>query len=77
MKASELTLLERSFKTTTESMLQKNLCTYLNGLKENKINKLLQESTDSFVQEERNITIGELRIIKKLLDILEPKVEVI
>ena len=77
MTGAELKALEKSFKSTTESMLQRNLRTYLSGLKEQKFTRLLQEGTAVFTVEDRNIIIGELRVIQKLLDVLEPKSEVI
>ena len=77
MTGAELKSFEKSFKSTTESMLQRNLRTYLSGLKEQKFNRLLQEGTTVFTVEDRNIIIGELRVIQKLLDVLEPKSEVI
>ncbi len=77
MTGSELKSFEKSFKSTTESLLQRNLLTYLRGLKEQKFNRLLQEDTTLYTVEERNIIIGELRVIQKLLDVLEPKSEVI
>jgi hypothetical protein len=77
MTGAELKTFEKSFKSTTESMLQRNLRTYLSGLKEQKFNRLLQEGTTVFTVEDRNIIIGELRVIQKLLDVLEPKSEVI
>ncbi len=77
MTGSELKSFEKYFKSTTESLLQRNLLTYLRGLKEQKFNRLLQEDTTLYTVEERNIIIGELRVIQKLLDVLEPKSEVI
>ena len=77
MTGSELKSFEKSFKSTTESMLQRNLLSYLRGLKEQKFTRLLQEDTTLYTVEERNIIIGELRVIQKLLDVLEPKSEVI
>ena len=77
MTGSELKAFEKSFKSTTESLLQRNLLAYLHGLKEQKFNRLLQEDTTLYTVEERNIIIGELRVIQKLLDVLEPKSEVI
>lgn len=77
MTGAGLKAFEKSFKSTTESMLQKNLVTYLSGLKEQKFTRLLQEDTTVFTVEDRNIIIGELRVIQKLLDVLEPKSEVI
>ena len=77
MTGSELKSFEKSFKSTTESLLQRNLLSYLRGLKEQKFNRLLQEDTTLYTVEERNIIIGELRVIQKLLDVLEPKSEVI
>ena len=77
MTGAELKSFEKSFKSTTESMLQRNLRTYLYGLKEQKFTRLLQEGTAVFTVEDRNIIIGELRVIQKLLDVLEPKSEVI
>ena len=77
MTGSELKAFEKSFKSTTESLLQKNLLSYLRGLKEQKFIRLLQEDTTLYTVEERNIIIGELRVIQKLLDVLEPKSEVI
>ena len=77
MTGSELKSFEKSFKSTTESLLQRNLLAYLCGLKEQKFNRLLQEDTTLYTVEERNIIIGELRVIQKLLDVLEPKSEVI
>ena len=77
MTGAELKTFEKSFKSTTESMLQRNLRTYLSGLKEQKFTRLLQEGTAVFTVEDRNIIIGELRVIQKLLDVLEPKSEVI
>ena len=77
MTGFELKSFEKAFKTTTDSLLQKNLCKYLAGLKDQKFNKLLQEDTTVFTVEDRNIIIGELRVIQKLLDVLEPKSEVI
>ena len=77
MTGSELKAFEKSFKSTTESLLQRNLLAYLRGLKEQKFNRLLQEDTTLYTVEERNIIIGELRVIQKLLDVLEPKSEVI
>ena len=77
MTGSELKSFEKSFKSTTESLLQRNLLTYLRGLKEQKFNRLLQEDTTLYTVEVRNIIIGELRVIQKLLDVLEPKSEVI
>ncbi len=77
MTGSELKSFEKSFKSTTESLLQRNLLAYLRGLKEQKFNRLLQEDTTLYTVEERNIIIGELRVIQKLLDVLEPKSEVI
>ena len=77
MTGAELKSFEKSFKSTTESLLQRNLLTYLRGLKEQKFTRLLQEDTTLYTVEERNIIIGELRVIQKLLDVLEPKSEVI
>ena len=77
MTGAELKAFEKSFKSTTESLLQRNLLAYLRGLKEQKFNRLLQEDTTLYTVEERNIIIGELRVIQKLLDVLEPKSEVI
>ncbi len=77
MTGSELKAFEKSFKSTTESLLQRNLLSYLRGLKEQKFTRLLQEDTTLYTVEERNIIIGELRVIQKLLDVLEPKSEVI
>ena len=77
MTGSELKAFEKSFKSTTESLLQRNLLSYLHGLKEQKFTRLLQEDTTLYTVEERNIIIGELRVIQKLLDVLEPKSEVI
>lgn len=77
MTGSELKSFEKSFKSTTESLLQRNLLAYLRGLKEQKFTRLLQEDTTLYTVEERNIIIGELRVIQKLLDVLEPKSEVI
>ena len=77
MTGSELKSFEKSFKSTTESLLQRNLLAYLRGLKEQKFNRLLQEDTTLYTVEERNIIIGELRVIQKLLDVLEPKTEFI
>lgn len=77
MTGAELKSFEKAFKSTTESMLQRNLRTYLSGLKEQKFTRLLQEGTAVFTVEDRNIIIGELRVIQKLLDVLEPKSEVI
>ena len=77
MTGSELKAFEKSFKSTTESLLQRNLLSYLRGLKEQKFTRLLQEDTTLYTVEERNIIIGERRVIQKLLDVLEPKSEVI
>ena len=77
MTGSELKSFEKSFKSTTESLLQRNLLSYLRGLKEQKFTRLLQEDTTLYTVEERNIIIGELRVIQKLLDVLEPKSEFI
>ena len=77
MTGSALKAFGKSYKSTTESMLQRNLRTYLSGLKEQKFTRLLQEGTAVFTVEDRNIIIGELRVIQKLLDVLEPKSEVI
>ena len=77
MTGSELKAYEKSFKSTTERLLQRNLLSYLRGLKEQKFTRLLQEDTTLYTVEERNIIIGELRVIQKLLDVLEPKSEVI
>ena len=77
MTGAELKAFEKSFKSTTESLLQRNLLSYLRGLKEQKFTRLLQEDTTLYTVEERNIIIGELRVIQKLLDVLEPKSEVI
>ena len=77
MTGSELKSFEKSFKSTTESLLQRNLLAYLRGLKEQKFNRLLQEDTTLYTVVERNIILGELRVIQKLLDVLEPKSEVI
>ena len=69
--------LEKSFRTTTESTLQQNIIEYLKKLKEVRFSRLLQENTQDSMVEERNIIIGELRIIQKLLNVLEPKSEFI
>ena len=69
--------LEKSFRTTTESTLQQNIIEYLKKLKEVRFSRLLQENTQDFMVEERNIIIGELRVIQKLLNVLEPKSEFI
>lgn len=77
MTGAELKAFEKSFKSTSESTLQSNLFKYLGGLKEQRFRKLLQEDTATYTVEDRNIIIGELRVIQKLLDVLEPKSEVI
>ena len=69
--------LEKSFRVTTESTLQQNIVEYLKKLKEVRFSRLLQENTQDFMVEERNIIIGELRVIQKLLNVLEPKSEFI
>lgn len=69
--------LEKSFRTTTESTLQQNIIEYLKKLKEVRFSRLLQENTQDLMVEERNIIIGELRVIQKLLNVLEPKSEFI
>ena len=69
--------LEKSFRTTMESTLQQNIIEYLKKLKEVRFSRLLQENTQDFMVEERNIIIGELRVIQKLLNVLEPKSEFI
>lgn len=75
MQGNELRALEKAFKSTTESNLQRNICLYLQGMKEQRFSKLIQEDTQDFKVEERNLIIGELRIIQKLLNVLEPKLE--
>lgn len=77
MTGAELKAFEKSFKSTSESTLQSNLFKYLGGLKEQRFRKLLQEDTATYTVEDRNIIIGELRVIQKLLDVLEPKTEFI
>ena len=69
--------LEKSFRATTESTLQQNIVEYLKKIKEVRFSRLLQENTQDFMVEERNIIIGELRVIQKLLNVLEPKSEFI
>ena len=69
--------LEKSFRTTTESTLQQNIIEYLKKLKEVRFSRLLQENTQDLMVEERNIIRGELRVIQKLLNVLEPKSEFI
>ena len=69
--------LEKSFRATTESTLQQNIVEYLKKIKEVRFSRLLQENTQDSMVEERNIIIGELRIIQKLLNVLEPKSEFI
>ena len=69
--------LEKSFRATAESTLQQNIVEYLKKIKEVRFSRLLQENTQDSMVEERNIIIGELRIIQKLLNVLEPKSEFI
>lgn len=73
MNAAIMKQLEKSFKSTVDSNLQQNICRYLCGLRKNKFYKLLDQSTPEYSTEDRNIIIGELRVIQKLLDVLEPK----
>lgn len=67
--------LSKSFKHTYDSDLQKNICSYLKGLRDTSYTRLLQ-GVDSEAAT-KDIIIGELRIIQKLLSILEPKVEIV
>lgn len=73
MNKIDMKTLERAIKATADSMVQQNIRLYLQMLKERKFKRLLQEDMPAVVAEERNIIIGELRVIQKLLDILEPK----
>lgn len=77
MKGSTIRFLEKALGTTLDMEYQSNLITLLKGMKENAFSKLIQESASTYAQEERNITIGELRVLQKLLEVLEPKMEVI
>lgn len=73
MNAATMKQLEKAFKSTVDSNLQQNICRYLRGLRKSKFYKLLDQSTPEYSTEDRNIIIGELRVIQKLLDVLEPK----
>lgn len=72
MTGQELRQLESAFRTTTETTLQSNIILYLKGLREQKFNRLLQEDVNR-TDSERNIIVGELRLIQKLMNVLEPR----
>lgn len=65
--------LEKSFKATVDSNLQRNLCKYLRYIRRGYFYKLIEQENQDYTVEDRNIIIGELRVIQKLLDVLEPK----
>ncbi len=73
MTGMELKKYEAAFKASAQIDLQKNFCVYLKGMKDLLFLKLIQEDTQDYTVEERNIIIGELRILQKLLNVLEPK----
>jgi hypothetical protein len=59
--------LEKSFRLTANADLQRNIVTYLKVLRSQRYSKLLSpDNTDNVDR-----LIGELRVIQKLLDVLE------
>lgn len=73
MTAANAKAIEKSFKATVDSNLQKNLCKYLRYYRKVYFYKLIEQESQDYTIEDRNIIIGELRVIQKLLDVLEPK----
>ena len=73
MNAAKAKQIEKSLKATVDSNLQKNLCKYLRYYRKVYFYKLIEQANQDYTIEDRNIIIGELRVIQKLLDVLEPK----
>lgn len=57
--------LEKAFKTSATTGVQRNICLYLKLLRDKSYAKLLEGSEDAAP------IIGELRILQKLLNVLE------
>lgn len=62
------TKLEAQFKASAASDSQRSVCQYLKYLRDAAYSRLLQ---DIGAREDRNIIVGELRSIQKLLNVLE------
>lgn len=73
MNTAQAKIIEKSFKQTVDSIIQRNFCLYLKYLRKVYFDRLLQQEQQDYKVEDRNIIIGELRVIQKLLDVLEPK----
>ncbi len=59
--------LEKHIKASYDTINKEILTKYLDGLKQSRYAKLLQQDTTTYTVEERNIIIGELRILEKIL----------
>lgn len=74
MTGQDIKKIERSFKSTVDTVLQKNLVLWAKELLKIRFDKFIYE--ESLSNEDRNLTIGELRVYKKLIDMLEPTGEI-
>ena len=64
--------IERAFRISAESALQQDIVVYLEALFSQSLKKLLQEGGSELTVEDRNIQVGELRILKKVIEVLRP-----
>jgi hypothetical protein len=73
--SSKLSALQKSFQYTYDSDLQKHIVDYCKILRHQSYTKLLQDNVA--LTEDRNTLIGELRMLQRLIQVLEPKVEIV
>lgn len=64
------TRLEAQFRASAGTDAQQNVCLYLRYMRDVAYSKLLQ---DLPINEDRNILVGELRTLQKLLDVLDQR----
>lgn len=68
----DLHKLERSFRFSAEQSLQQDIVTYLEALFSQSLRELLQKGGSELTVEDRNLQVGELRILKKIIEVLKP-----
>ena len=65
--------LERAFRVSSESSLQQDIVAYLEALFSQSLRELLCKGGSELTVEDRNLQVGELRILKKIIEVLKPQ----
>lgn len=63
--------LEKAFRFSVETQLQKDIVVYLEALFQHSLHELLQKGSTELTSENRNLQVGELRILRKVIDVLK------